>query len=550
MVNFNNYQREAIYSENNCIIVIAAPGSGKTTVLVHRIYNLINNKLINPKEIVVITFTKKAALNMEDRFLKLSNLNEPPFFGTFHSFCYRILLNEGYNIKIISESEKYKLIKGFVYELTGKALNSSRHINKEVYKLDKVMEKYNKHKKENKLFDFDDLEDEVIGILEEDEKRKKYNKKYKHILVDEFQDCNDKQIHILKRFNECSIFAVGDEDQCIYTFRGSNPEYMVTFSEHFKEGIKLQLPINYRCPKNIVLMSKNLIKYNKMRNHKDINYFKQSDGIVNILDHENEEFAYKVIMENIEKLHENISCGVLVRTNKEIIPILYNLFKKNIAVCVKDDFSFLDFKVMKDLENLFKLSINFNDLEAFISLTPYLSKIEKESLKNASDLFKHSRSFSLHKRRRILILKIITLFLNIFNKIYIVKVLKHLPYYSKIINFKEIENILLNFNLYNYSLNDIIKHLKYLKDSLYNKNSRITISTIHGIKGMEFDEVHILNACEDFLPINTNEANIEEERRIFYIAITRARENLTIHTIKNYMKNKREKSRFLKELFE
>ena len=547
----NEYQKKAIESQSRNILLIAAAGSGKTTVIVHRIIDMIKNRGIKAKNIIVITFTKKAALNMEERFNRLSDLKELPFFGTFHSFCYRILLNENYKIKIISEEEKNKLIRGFVNEITGKKMPKSKHINKEVYRIDKVIKMYKSYKEENSLFDFDDLEDEVIKLFEKENIRKKYNGKYTHILVDEFQDCNDKQIHILKRFYDSSVFAVGDEDQCIYTFRGSNPEYMVTFEDHFKEGVKLHLPINYRCSRNIVIMSKNLIKNNKKRNHKDIDYFIDKDGEIKILDHESDKEVYTFLVEKLKSLCSVNTCGVLVRTNREIIPILYNLFKHNIVVNVKDDLSFLDFKIIMDLENLIRLSLDFNDREAFIELAPYLSKIEKESiLKDNTPLFNFCKRFSLYKRRRILILWITVSILGIFDKIKLVKVLKYLPYYNNIIDYNEIESILLNLNLNNHNLNDILKFFIYLRSSLYSKKSNITISTIHGIKGMEYDEVHILNACEDFLPINRSGTDIEEERRIFYIAITRAKDKLTIHYIKKYMEDEREKSRFLKELFE
>lgn len=548
----NNFQKRAIEeSEVPNILLIAAAGSGKTTVIVHRIVHMVIKRGIKLKNISVITFTKKAALNMEERFKKVSSFEESPFFGTFHSFCYRILISENYKINIISEEEKNNLIRKFVYEITGKKLPISKHINKEVYNLEKVVQKYETYKKENSLFDFDDLENEVIKLFEKEEIRKKYNRKYTHILVDEFQDCNDKQIHILKRFYDSSIFAVGDEDQCIYTFRGSNPEYMVTFEEHFKGGIKLQLPINYRCSRNIVLMSKSLIENNKKRNPKDINYFIEKDGEVKILDHEDEDGAYMLLVEKLQNLDSSRTCGVLVRTNKEIIPILYNLFKHNIMVNVRDDMSFLDFKVLKDLKNLIRLSLDFNDGKAFVELAPYLSKLEKESILNGYlDIFKYSKRFSLYKRRRILILWIMTSILNIFDKIKLVKILKYLPYYNEILDFKEIESILHNLNLKDYNLNDIVDFFDYLKDSLYSDKSNITISTIHGIKGMEYDDVHILNACEGFLPINRSDTDVEEERRIFYIGVTRAREKLTIHYIKEYMESERQKSRFLEELFE
>ncbi len=553
MINLNEFQKDAVKIREKNTLLVAAPGSGKTTVIVNRVVDLIDRDRIEPDKICIITFTKKAALNMKDRFQKMFK-GQSPFFGTFHSLFYRILRSEGFEMNIISETEKERIIKKILHDLTGKAVNESKRLSNNIYKMDKVMKLYKLYKLENSCFDFDDLEDEVIKLFEREDMIEKYSRKYTNILVDEFQDCNDKQIYMLKKFKNSSIFAVGDEDQCIYTFRGSNPEYMVTFDEHFKDGIKLYLPINYRCSRNIVLMSKNLIKYNKKRNDKDINYFREKDGDIKVLDHEHEDDVYRLLIDEVKGLKDDNTCGILMRTNKEIIPILYFMFKNNIAVNVKDELSFMDFHVVKSFIDLMKFSLDFSDKIAFVNIAMFLSKIEKETIleKEDMDVFKICRDMkiSLFKRRRLFVLQALVNILRASDDMSAVRFFQRIPYYNRILNFKGFSDILKDLDLDDYKICDILKFLEYIKKSLYNEKSPIIVSTIHGIKGMEFDEVHILNACEDFLPHKSSSEDVEEERRIFYIGVTRAKDKLNIHYVKNYMGREREKSRFLRELFE
>ncbi|WP_278279575.1 UvrD-helicase domain-containing protein [Clostridium sp. DMHC 10] len=251
-------QKNAVIANEKNILVVAAPGSGKTLVIINRTAYLIKNRGISPKNIIVITFTKAAAKNMKERYIKIYGEKYTPFFGTFHGLFYKILKRYKGSIKIIEEYEKYRLIRGILLKYMDEisddkikevvndislmksrqeAINDFKsHVDLEVFK--ECVEGYNRYKEENELMDFDDLQIECIKLFKENKKLLQgYGKLFKHILVDEFQDVDSLQIELLKMFNDTSnIYAVGDEDQCIYSFRGSKPECMVEFQNIFNGG--------------------------------------------------------------------------------------------------------------------------------------------------------------------------------------------------------------------------------------------------------------------------------------------------------------------------
>ncbi len=203
---------------------------------------------------------------------------------------------------------------------------------------------YEEYKKQYNKWDFDDLALEVLKMLQNDERMLRgYRKLFKFILVDEFQDCDEIQIEFLKMINDGgdnSLFAVGDEDQCIYSFRGSKPEYMVSFDKLFEGGKKYYLSINYRSRKNIVEKSKDVIKFNKARNNKEIHWNKDCDGIIKWFNPYNEKAQAEIITDTIcEQKKIGIPYednAVLYRTNMESNTIIDVLTKKRIPFTLID----------------------------------------------------------------------------------------------------------------------------------------------------------------------------------------------------------------------
>lgn len=347
----DKYQREAAETDENNVLVVAAPGSGKTTVIVNRVRHLIFDKEIPNRNIIVLTFTKAAAENMKRRFGK----EMAPFFGTFHSLFYKILRREGYEVKIVDSSIVFRIVEKIfgkyfdeineekVKEIINaislfKTSNSTMEdfpspINKNL--LREVLEEYTAYLENTGEMDFDDLGIKVLSLFRENEKKlNEYRSIFRYILVDEFQDCDETQIEFLRMINnegENSLFAVGDEDQCIYSFRGSKPQYMISFNDIFKNGIKYFLTINYRSGRKIVEAAKEIIKFNRERNVKEINPYRKEEGEIvvkyTLSEEEQREEISKCIKEGIIRGEDYNNYVVLYRTNKEAITVIDQLIR-------------------------------------------------------------------------------------------------------------------------------------------------------------------------------------------------------------------------------
>ena len=358
-------QLKAVKANERNVLVVAAPGSGKTTVIINRIKYLVDEVGVYPSNIIVITFTKAAALNMKNRYINTFHKESSPFFGTFHGLFYKILLREGANINIIEGYITNKIIEGVLrkysdevnedrvkeavnnislFKTSGENINDFKpSIAKDIFM--ECYDAYDKYKKENNLWDFDDLTIKVLELFKNNKRiREGYKRVFKYILVDEFQDCDDLQIEFLKLMTEGeenSLFAVGDEDQCIYSFRGSKPEYMVSFDKTFKSAKKYYLHINYRSNKNIIESSKKVISFNKERNKKDIQWYKDKDGIIlckGVYDEriQGDEISGKIrafYNKSSYRYKENI---VLYRTNMEAMSVIDSFIRNKIPFTLLD----------------------------------------------------------------------------------------------------------------------------------------------------------------------------------------------------------------------
>ena len=405
-VSLDYFQTKAVTSKSRNLLVVAAPGSGKTSVIINRAVYLVKDKGVNINNILVITFTRNAAINMRNRYSAISGDVNTPFIGTFHSLFYKIFERHFGRIKIITNSEAYTVIKNTlnsfsdniteervneflnyisIYKIQGrKSLNES--IDFEIFI--KCYEDYENYKHENNLIDFDDLQTKVYKLLKESSLiLKKYSTTFKYILVDEFQDCDEMQINILQLLNKnCSIFAVGDEDQCIYSFRGSMPQCMVEFEKYFEKGVKAYLGINYRSTSGIVTASMKLIKNNKLRNNKTVKSFNKDESDINIINCMDNKHQCLKILDKINILsssHCNNKTAVLYRTSAENKLLIDLLIKNKIEFqLLGDNYNFYENMICRDLISYLKLSIDFTDVESFISIInkPY-RYIKNESSK-------------------------------------------------------------------------------------------------------------------------------------------------------------------------
>jgi len=601
--NLSEQQRAAVFCSNRNLLVTAGPGSGKTVVIVNRIVYLINQQNINPKNIIVITFTRAAAINMKNRYIAINGKERVPFFGTFHGLFYKILKNYYGQINIIDTLEVYKLIKNVlmsyldevsdekvkevinnisVFKTSGKAMeNFDSSIDKGIFTA--AYNIYEQYRKEKKLFDFDDLQ---IGcrdlFIKNHTILQGYRALFKHILVDEFQDCDSMQVDILKLLNEdSSIFAVGDEDQCIYGFRGSNPECMVKFSEHFEGGGKVPLSTNYRCPKNIVEISMNIIKNNSMRNEKNIIPFKEQDGGIAVLNNVNENSQAEEISNIIQSRHEiqdknYRDNAILYRTNVESRSLVDVFIKKRIPFMLLDkEYDFFQHFICKDIIAYLKLSIDESDKESFLRIINkpfrYVSKLNLDNLRRNTvkeDCFEMVKEISGVPVFQMKMLDKLKVNIHILNKMSLMSALDHIvlgigyhdyirEYCTKFkIDLGEMEDVIDEFRQSIEGYNSIIAflaHVDQVKEEISkgkkNKNEdAVILSTIHGVKGMEFKNVYLINCNEENIPhINSMDKNIEEERRLFYVGITRAIDNVWLCISKNVKGKVKETSRFVVE---
>ncbi len=602
--NLDSYQMSAVEASERNTLIVAAPGSGKTTVIINKVNDLVENKRVSNGNIIVITFTKAAAQNMKKRYEDAFNKNVSPFFGTFHGLFYKILLRCGKKIDIIDGAIVHKIVSNVLskyfdeinedkvkeavnnislYKTSRVSLNEFKpSLTKEIF--NEALETYEEYKREHNMMDFDDLAIEVLELLQKDEKvLSSYRKLFKYVLVDEFQDCDEIQIDFLKLINDGnnnSLFAVGDEDQCIYSFRGSKPEYMVSFDKIFKDGKKYYLSINYRSKMNIVDKSKDIIRFNKKRNNKEIKWNRNSEGIIQWFNPYNEkmqgEGLVNIITDNKKLGIPYEDNAVLYRTNIESMTIIDILSKRKIPFTLLDrEYNFFDNFVCTDLVAYLKLSINQYDTESFFQIINkpfrYISKSNFAYIKN---YLKEENPFTMlinkedippfqkkkldDLRKEINYLNKISLSAAISYIITDLGYMDHLKDYAKKFNqsLEDLEDTIEEFKISAEGYKTIFEflgHIEEVKQSIEEskrktKREGVILSTIHGVKGMEFKNVYIINCVEETMPhVNSIKDNIEEERRLFYVGITRAIDNLYLFSPRNRKGQFKDISRFIIE---
>lgn len=596
-------QIQAVETEHKNVVVIAAPGSGKTTVIINRTAQLIKNKGVKPQNIIVITFTKAAAMNMKKRYKTLFKGLGQPFFGTFHGLFYKILRNYKTNINIIQSYESYRLIKkvleAYMDEINEDKLKEvindislfkNSRLAIEEYEptvektiFDECFRAYEEYKAQKDLMDFDDLQLQCLELFKKNNKLLQgYSKLFKYILVDEFQDSDAIQIEMLKLLNNNnSIYAVGDEDQCIYGFRGSKPECMVDFPNIFSQGEKIYLNINYRSVSNIVDISKKIIKHNMLRNEKNILPNRTEKGTITVLNNPNENAQAEELSDILMKMKiinegSYSDFAILYRTNVECRSIIDNFIRKDIPFRLLDkEYNFFEHFICKDILAYLRLSINNTDLECFLRIINkpfrYIGKLNLEKLRKykfQEDLFEVLKNFEdlpIYQMKTVNKLKkeigkLNKMSLNVAIQ-YIITDLGYIDYLGEYaakykLDLGELLEIVEEFKKAAEGYKSIITlfaHVQEVSEKLKNnvKNEDkdcVILSTIHGVKGMEFKNVFIINCCEENIPHkNSIENNLEEERRLFYVGITRAIDNLWLSITREMRGKEKSPSRFIAE---
>ncbi|MGL4451677.1 MAG: ATP-dependent helicase [Sarcina sp.] len=582
MQNLDIYQKQAVVSNSDKTLIVAPPGSGKTTVIINRINYLIE-KNINDRNIIVLTFTKSAAENMKNRYMNIFNKKTSPFFGTFHGLFYKILLRYYGKLEIINTFEAFGVIKKQLMKASEeisdekvKEILNNISLKKSSYNIDdfkptiakdifeECYKAYEEYKEYKNLLDFDDLQKKAIDLLQTNNNvLNGYKNLFKYILVDEFQDCDNLQIEFLKLIST-NIFCVGDEDQCIYSFRGSNPEVMVNFDDVFTKSQKIYLKYNYRSRSNIVDLSKKIIDENKFRHQKEIIANSKQVGNIQFVVPYDESEQSKFVA---EKIKERILTGeikyednaILYRTNVESRSIIDRLIKEKIPFKLLDkEFNFFKHFVCQDLIAYLKLAIDPTDKESFAKVInkPYryvskgaLLKIKKniEEINCITQLLSSGEIHPFQVRKLEELRDDIANLNKLTLRTAIDFILSDLDYLDYLKDYA---------NKYNQNVDDLydivdefkesakefkkilpfFEHIKNIEDNLVEAKSinqdAVILSTIHGVKGMEFKNVYLIDCVDEMLP-HKNAKDHEEERRIFYVGLTRAIDNVSVYIPKN-----------------
>ena len=611
----NEKQLEAVKNSEGPLLVLAGAGSGKTKVLTTRVAYLINECGIAPFNILAITFTNKAAKEMKDRIYNmLGSIAYDIQISTFHSLGV-LFVRENYdllgyskNFTIIDSDDSLTIIKKIIKDLgydpkyynpkmirnmISSAKNEllsptdyERFANTEEARVAyEVYLKYQNKLMASNSLDFDDLLMKPIELLRKNpEVLKSYQERFQYILIDEYQDTNEAQYILSKMLaaKHKNICVVGDNDQSIYSFRGSNYKNILNFERDYKDAKVIMLEENYRSTKNILNVANSVIKNNKERKDKNL-WTNNPDGdkvVYHTALNEKDEASY--VINEIKKLVSNgeelSNMAVLYRTNAQSRTVEEAFLSNNIPYKVVGSFYFYNRKEIKDLISYLRIIYNHND---DVSLLRVINVPKRgigtktiENLTFEANLYNKSIYDTITSGKELefknIIEDIVANMANlsltelidyILDKTGIKKELESensVDAEIRLENLEEFKSITKNFEeAYGLaSLEDFLAEISLVADIEEHKDNpnTVTLMTIHSAKGLEFDYVFVVGLEEGIFPHNNSifEGNIEEERRLCYVAITRASKKLWLINTNERMlygeRNRNNPSRFIKEI--
>lgn len=615
MSSFTKSQSEAIRHVDGPLLVLAGPGSGKTTVVTKRVQYLVQDCSISPSSILVITFTKAAATEMKERFTRLMEQQaQPPggygnvSFGTFHAVFFNILkLSYGFTVaNIITEETRRQYLKESVDRmkleiddenefLTGIAGEISliknervelehyfsKNCSEEVFR--KIYEGYEERKKRARLIDFDDM---LVYTWELLSKRRDilsaWQKKYQYILVDEFQDINRLQYDILRLLAEPenNLFIVGDDDQSIYRFRGARPEIMLNFRKDYPQSGQVLLNDNFRSTTQIVEAAGRVIARNKTRFPKNIIARGGDGALVQSLEFPDQQQECAYILREIQNWQARggslRQVAVIYRTNTQPRVVIQKLMEYNLPFRVRDQVpNLFQHWIARDLFCYMRLAMGSGLRK---DLLPVLNRpkryLSRECLNDERISWEYMLNFYKDKRYVCDRIERLQYDLKMMSRMgpfaainYIRHVIGYEEYLKEYAGFRRmnVEDLLevlsdlqesareyhtyeewfIYIEKYTEEMEQLKKRQQEVKDGVH-------LTTMHSSKGLEYEKVFILDAAEGITPYKKAvlEPDLEEERRMFYVAMTRAKKELTICWTKKVGSHEKKPSRFLEEMQE
>ena len=609
-MSLNHAQTEAVAHNKGPCMVLAGPGSGKTLTIAKRIEYLIMKHKVRPEEILVITFTKYAAGEMRDRFqYVMEGRRLPVTFGTFHGIFYGILkwayrLNQS---NLLSDEEKYRILreilpgidwdqepeadeeKDYLQELAieiGNVKNNCMDIEEyesvkyTTEKFRKLYRTYEETKKKYRKIDFEDMLIQCRDLfMKRPDILKKWQEKFQYILVDEFQDVNQAQYDVVRMLAapQDNLFVVGDDDQSVYGFRGAKPGIMMEFMKDYPKARQILLDVNYRSSGYIVKGALRVIGNNKIRFEKKIEAFRKPDETVHVQEVKDPVQEAEYVLERIREYREKgvsyTEMAVLYRTNVDARAMSELMTEYQIPFVMKEHLNNIyEHFIALDMISYLRLSQGEYDRKYFLQIANRPNRyLTRESMKTGNVSYESLRRYYRDKDWMVdridqleWDMKMIcdktpyAAIQYIRKRMGYDEFLKEYAAYRKISSedlFAVLEEIWQNSKGYG-TIKEWFEHIESYGKMLKEQNKKngekegVNLMTMHAAKGLELDTVFVIEANEGSCPYKKAIADeeIEEERRLFYVAMTRAKRKLVI----SYVKEKNGKdllpSRFVSEL--
>ena len=608
-MSLNKIQAKAVSHRDGPCLVLAGPGSGKTLTIVNRIKYLIEKCSVRPEEILVVTFTRFAAQEMKNRLCSLmGRKNIPVTAGTFHGIFYGILRctyrMSGQNI--LSEEEKYQLLReaagrqeletfdeeDFISDIAaeiGKIKNNrldpeeyvSAKCSAETFR--EIYRQYEEERKKRRKIDFDDMLVLCCELLSSrPEVLAGWQRKFRYILIDEFQDINRIQYDVIRllALPENNLFVVGDDDQAIYGFRGADSELMFQFLKDYPEAKQLLLGTNYRSTEYIVRNSLRVIRHNERRFDKQLEAYRKGGACLHVQELADPAEEAEYILDEIEKcMADGVrpeDIAVLFRIHTDAGPVAEALVDRKIPFHMREQLpNIYNHFIARDIQAYFRLAMGERRKQDFLQVMNRPKRyIGRDSLSGSEVSFEDIRKHYCDKE---------WMLDRIDQFEWDVKMLAKMAPYAAVQYLRKrigyddyLRDYAFSHNIERTNLTEVIqeiaeaarpyrtldewfRHVEEYTGILQEKEKKkeknpegVRLMTIHAAKGLEFHTVFILDANDGKIPYKKarTDAQTEEERRLFYVAMTRAKEKLTVCYVKTKSGKETAPSRFVDELLD
>ncbi|MGN0243965.1 MAG: ATP-dependent helicase [Lachnospiraceae bacterium] len=611
MTIYNEAQKEAIHHVDGPMQVIAGPGSGKTMVITQRTKHLIENAGVDPHRILVITFTKAAAVEMKKRFYSLAGHRTLPVtFCTFHSLFFQILKHAYHYTtdNIMKDSQKLAIIRSITsnmdlsmddIDFANSILSEISYVKGEQIALEAyhstscaedtfrvIYREYCRRQQQEHLIDFDDM---MVYVYELFKERKDilavWQQRFPYILIDEYQDINRLQYQIVQMLAqpEQNLFVVGDDDQSIYYFRGARPEIMLRFKQDYPMAKQVVLDVNYRCARDIIYAADCLIQHNRVRFPKSMTYHRDNESgkaTVRILRFEKQKDENLWILQQIQGLLQTgakySDIAIIARTNIQPRSLVGTFIEYDIPFQMRDRLpNIFEHWIASNILDYLHIAMGDKRRSRFLRIANrpnrYLKReyfddyeVSWDSLWKVAEETPYLREIILKFESDIQRLATLPPYAAIH---YIRKAIEYEEYLREYADYRNMKTDELfevldelmesarpfktHQEWFTY-IEEYQQELERQRENLFKKENReaITVTTMHSAKGLEYDHVFLIDACETITPHKKaiKDAELEEERRMFYVAMTRARKTLCICYPDEIYSKEYPRSRFLDEI--